>query len=161
MPISFCLLLAIGQALRLTKAKAFFMAHSKQCKKIQEGVLIAIIWNAFCEAFSSGWGLQFGNAIKLLVTIIIMHLTALRIGFEFFERCGFPRGEVVAGMFCASHKTLAFGLPLLNTIFAGDPNLAAYCAPLMFIHPLQLVLGSLFLGRLEKYTSGETKVAER
>ena len=136
------------------------MARSKECKKIQEVVLISIIWNAFCEAFSSGWGLQFGNAIKLLVILITMHLSALRICFKFFERCGFVPGEVVAGMFCASHKTLAFGLPLLNTIFEGNPNLAAYCAPLMFIHPLQLVLGSLFLGRLEKYSSGEAKVAK-
>lgn len=64
----------------------------------------------------------------------------------------FTRGEVVAGVFCASHKTLAFGLPLINTIFEGNPNLAAYCAPIMFIHPLQLVLGSFLLPRLSKYT---------
>lgn len=152
----FCL--AIGQALRLTEAKAFFMSHSKTCKKVQEGILICIIWNAFCEAFSSGWGLQFGHAIKLMVILPIMHLTSLRIGFKFFEKCGFARGEVVAAMFCASHKTLAFGLPLVNTIFEGNPNLAAYCAPLMFIHPLQLVLGSLFIGRLEKYSSGDATV---
>jgi sodium/bile acid cotransporter 7 len=134
------------------------MAHSKECKKVQEGVLICIIWNAFCEAFSNGWGLQLGHVIKLMVILPMIHLGSLRIGFKFFERCGFGRGEVIAAMFCASHKTLAFGLPLLNTIFEGNPNLAAYCAPLMFIHPLQLVLGSLFLGRLERYSSAETKV---
>lgn len=59
----------------------------------------------------------------------------------------------MAGMFCASQKTLAFGLPLINTIFEGSPNLAAYCAPIMFIHPLQLILGSLLIPRLETYTA--------
>ena len=90
-----------------------------------------------------------------MVILPMIHLGSLRISFKCFERCGFARGEVVAAMFCASHKTLAFGLPLVNTIFEGNPYVAAYCAPLMLIHPLQLVLGSLFIGRLEKYSSGE------
>lgn len=32
---------------------------------------------------------------------------------------GFTKAEHVAAAFTASHKTLAFGLPLVNTIFAG------------------------------------------
>jgi sodium/bile acid cotransporter 7 len=54
-------------------------------------------------------------------------------------------------------KTLAFGLPLVNTIFEGNANLAAYCAPLMIIHPLQLIVGSLLIPRLEKYTEEESE----
>lgn len=61
----------------------------------------------------------------------------------------------MAGMYCASHKTLAFGLPLVNTFFEGNSNLAAYCAPIMFIHPLQLVLGSLLTGTFADYTADE------
>jgi len=61
-------------------------------------------------------------------------------------------GEAVAAAFCSSHKTLAFGLPLIQTIFEGNPNLAAYCAPLMLIHPLQLVLGSLLVPYFKTYT---------
>ncbi len=60
-------------------------------------------------------------------------------------------GEAVAAAFCGSHKTLAFGLPLINTIFEGNPNLAAYCAPLMLIHPLQLVLGSLVVPYFKEF----------
>ena len=62
----------------------------------------------------------------------------------------FSRENAIAATFCTSHKTLAFGLPLLNTIFEGNPNLAAYCAPIMFIHPLQLLLGSVFASKLKE-----------
>ena len=143
---------AIGQALRLTRAKDIYMKHSKKFKMVQELIMICILWNAFCEAFAIGWGLQLSHAMTLFLILPVLHLASLRFGFKLFERIGFSRGEVVAAMFCASHKTLAFGLPLVNTIFEGNPNLAAYCAPLMFIHPTQLVLGSLFIPRLEKYT---------
>lgn len=53
----------------------------------------------------------------------------------------------------ATQKTLAFGLPLIQTVFEGSSNLAAYCAPIMFIHPLQLIVGSLLIPELEQYTS--------
>ena len=58
---------------------------------------------------------------------------------------------MISALFCASHKTLAFGLPLLQTVFEGDPKLALYCAPLMFIHPMQLMIGSLFVKPLQEY----------
>jgi solute carrier family 10 (sodium/bile acid cotransporter), member 7 len=58
-------------------------------------------------------------------------------------------------MFCASQKTLAFGLPLVNTVFEGSSNLASYCAPIMFIHPIQLIIGSLIVPRLEQYMAGD------
>lgn len=61
----------------------------------------------------------------------------------------FKRADAIAATFCTSHKTLAFGLPLLNTIFEGNANLAAYCAPVMFIHPLQLLLGSILAERIK------------
>ena len=154
----YILVIAVGQALRLTRAKDVYKTHSKKFKMVQELVMISILWNAFCEAFSIGWGMQLSHAVKLLLVLPVLHLASLGFCFKLFERIGFSRGEVVAAMFCASHKTLAFGLPLVNTIFEGNPNLATYCAPLMFIHPVQLVLGSLFMSRLEKYTSTSDQV---
>ena len=115
------------------------------------------MWNAFCNAFAKGLGLEIHHGIYLLLLLPALHVGSLAVLFKLFEMMRFPRGDVVAAMFCASHKTLAFGLPLVNTIFEGNPNLAAYCAPIMFIHPLQLILGSLLVPRLSKYTSGETK----
>jgi len=122
-------------------------------------ILLGIVWNAFCNAFSKGLGLEVRHGLVLLGILPTLHLGALAVLKKLFELpfWNFSRGEVVAGAFCASHKTLAFGLPLVNTIFEGHPNLAAYCAPIMFIHPLQLVLGSLLIPRFSMYTEGESE----
>ena len=91
-----------------------------------------------------------------------MHAISLGVLFKTFSlpMFGFTRKETVAAMFVASHKTLAFGLPLINTIFEGSSNIAAYCTPLMFIHPLQLIIGSLWVPALSEYTEkddGDTR----
>eukprot|EP00978_Attheya_sp_CCMP212_P031396 scaffold118470_cov56-Attheya_sp.AAC.2 len=145
----------VGQLLRGTKMKDVYNKNSKQFKRLQEIILLSIVWNAFCNAFTKGMGLDLHHGIVLLTLLPLLHLGSLLASFGLFRTkiFNFSRREQVAAMFCASHKTLAFGLPLVNTIFEGNSNLAAYCAPIMFIHPLQLVLGSLLVPRLSMYTS--------
>lgn len=147
----------VGQALRATPMKQVYKVHSKKFKRLQEVILLGIVWNAFCNAFSKGLGLEVRHGLILLALLPTLHLGSLAVLKKLFELpfWNFTRGEVIAGVFCASHKTLAFGLPLVNTIFESNPNLAAYCAPIMFIHPLQLVLGSLLIPRFTKYTEGD------
>lgn len=149
----------IGQGLRATKVKAFYSANARVFKRLQEVILLGIAWNAFCNAFSSGLALDLRQSILLLTLLPLLHLLSLGGLFQLFSlpSLGFSRGETIAAMFCSSHKTLAFGLPLINTIFEGNANLAAYCAPVMFIHPLQMTLGSLLMPSIVKYTSGETE----
>lgn len=144
----------IGQLLRTSgQAKSFYKAHSKKFKRLQETVLLGIVWNAFCNAFSDGLGIQLKHTLVLLALLPTLHLAALAASFKFFslELFGFTKGETIAAMFCSSQKTLAFGLPLINTIFQGNPNLALFCAPLMFIHPLQMAIGSFLLPTIQKY----------
>ncbi|KAL3929897.1 MAG: hypothetical protein SGBAC_012003, partial [Bacillariaceae sp.] len=150
----------VGQALRATKAKEIYEKNSKAFKRLQEIILLGIVWNAFCTAFTSGLGLQFHHTLILLTLLPVLHLGSLGILFKFFSTTalGFSRDETVAAIFCASQKTLAFGLPLINTIFEGNPNLASFVAPLMFIHPLQMTLGSILVPRITKYTSGDNKI---
>jgi sodium/bile acid cotransporter 7 len=66
---------------------------------------------------------------------------------------GYTKEVVVAATFTASHKTMAFGLPLIKVIFEGNPNLASYCTPVMMIHPLQLSLGSMMVPWFKSYIS--------
>ena len=145
---------AVGQALRATPVKDFYTKHSSFFKRLQEVVLLGIVWNAFCNAFTKGLGLDLGNAITLFTILPLLHIGSLMTFFTFFKSklLNLSPGEAVAAAFCSSHKTLAFGLPLINTIFEGNPNLAAYCAPLMLIHPLQLVIGSLVVPYFKEFT---------
>lgn len=136
---------------------SFVKSHS--CLNIYVGcwqiVLLGIVWNAFCNAFSSGLGLEIRHSLFLLAMLPTVHVAALGALLTFFSLpfLNFTRGEAVAASFCASQKTLAFGLPLINTIFEGNPNLASYCAPLMFIHPLQMTFGSLLLPWIRSFAS--------
>ena len=70
--------------------------------------------------------------------------------------CAYPPSQIAA-TFCASHKTIAFGMPLLKTIFDGSPSLALLCAPLLIYHPLQLVIGSALVPSLQRYAAEEAK----
>lgn len=138
----------------------YSLIHSFYYTKYSQVILLGIVWNAFCNTFSdAGLGIELGHALTLSVLIPIMHLLSLGVLFQSFSLpiFGFTRKEVVAAMFTASHKTLAFGLPLINTIFEGAPNVAAYCTPLMFVHPLQLILGSLCVPRLSRYVEDGEK----
>ena len=148
---------AVGQALRATPAKALYERRSKFFKRTQEIILLSILWNAFCTAISKGLGLGLQQGVALAVILPGLHAVSLAALFGFFSLpiWKFPRPDVVSAMFCASQKTLAFGLPLIQTIFEGSPNLALYCAPLMFFHPLELILGSALIPRLERYTGKE------
>lgn len=145
---------AVGQALRATPVKDFYTKHSSFFKRLQEIVLLGIVWNAFCNAFTKGLGLDLGNAISLFTILPLLHIGSLMAFFTLFKSklLNMSKGESVAAAFCSSHKTLAFGLPLINTIFEGNPNLASYCAPLMLIHPLQLVIGSLVVPYFKEFT---------
>ena len=88
-------------------------------------VLLGIVWNAFSNAFTSGLGLEVKHAICLLVLLPVVHIASLISIYLFFQSSifDFSSGEAIAATFCSAHKTLAFGLPLINTIFDGNPNL--------------------------------------
>ena len=67
---------------------------------------------------------------------------------------GLRREQQVAASFCASHKTLAFGMPLLATLFGGGrhPSLGLLTLPLLVVHPMQLLLGGLVVPAFRRYT---------
>ena len=144
----------IGQLLRNSDmVKNFYKNHSKKFKRLQETILLGIVWNAFCNAFGDGLGIQLKHSLVLLLLLPTLHVTALAAFFKLFSlpSLRLTKGETISAMFCSSQKTLAFGLPLVNTIFQGNPNLASYCAPIMFIHPLQMAIGSFLLPTIQNF----------
>lgn len=145
----------IGQFLRakIPSIRSWYSRNEKLLKRSQEVVLLGILWNAFCTAITSQLGVNVKDGIALLTFLPLVHGVALAGTFLFFSWPVFKltRGEIVAAMFCSSQKTLAFGLPIIQTIFEGNTNLAIYSAPLMIIHPIQLMIGSILVPRLERY----------
>jgi solute carrier family 10 (sodium/bile acid cotransporter), member 7 len=153
--------IAIGQALRRKKkVQEFYMKNSKLLKRFQEIILLSILWNSFCNSFtqSNVTNLQFHHALILIAILAIMHSVALFTTFGFFTSVkGLSRADAVSAMFCSSHKTMAFGLPLISTVFEGNPLLSSYCAPIIIIHPIQAAIGSFLVPKLSEYTQTSTE----
>ena len=154
---------SIGQLIRTNDtAKKFYGTHSQKFKRSQEIILLGIVWNAFCNTFTDGLGIQLKHSLALLLLLPTLHLSTMGLFFKFFSLpvFDFTKHETIAAMLCSSQKTLAFGLPLINTIFQGNSNLAFYVAPIMFIHPLQMVIGSFLLPTIQKFIASSDDISQ-
>ena len=49
----------------------------------------------------------------------------------------------IAILFCCSHKTAVFGIPMLTSSYEDNPNVGVYLLPLLMYPPIQLISGSL------------------
>jgi sodium/bile acid cotransporter 7 len=66
----------------------------------------------------------------------------------------------VAALYVSTQKTLAFGLPIIKTLFGSSPSTATVIAPLLIYHPLQLFVGSILapsFKRMIQHDESESK----
>jgi sodium/bile acid cotransporter 7 len=64
------------------------------------------------------------------------------------------------GVFGCTMKTVALGIPMINSIYENDPNMGLYALPLLIWHPMQLVIGTIMTPRLVAYIEMEEKRLE-
>mmetsp|Transcript_32221 Transcript_32221/g.102728 ORF Transcript_32221/g.102728 Transcript_32221/m.102728 type:complete len:389 (+) Transcript_32221:66-1232(+) len=143
----------VGQGLRANQRLLALQAtHKAKFKLASELTLLAIAWNAFCNSFTSGLGISLSDVLLLELGLAAVHGGALVLLKNFFSKVlRTPKEDAIAAAFVASQKTLAMGLPLIKTVFAGSPDLAFFCAPIMLLHPTQLLIGSLLVPRWQQY----------
>ena len=140
----------VGQLLRRSQwVRSMLEKRKTLAKRAQELALLSVVWCAFSAAFGKGLGVSGSDLAALLIGLPLLHVFILRLCLK-VGRTQFEEKEATAFAFCASHKTLAFGLPLIRTLFEGSPDLAYYCAPIMVLHPAQLFIGSLFAPGLKE-----------
>ena len=150
---------ALGQLLRLSAGmRGFLQRHKKKFSRATELLLLSIIYTTFCGTFASSSATMVGGfrtLVCLLLGLPALHLTLLACAFAVarLPALGFRRDQQVAAAFCASHKTLAFGMPLLATLFRGDPALGLLSLPLLIVHPMQLLVGGAVVPAFKKYTA--------
>lgn len=130
---------------RIPRIKDFHVKQKKPISKLSEVVLLSIAYNAFCDALAPGsrGSLIDRDTFLLPLALLVLHGICLTGARLLAGIVGTEEKDLPAAVYCASHKTLAFGLPLLATMFAGDPaRIAAVSTPLLIYHPLQLLVGS-------------------
>lgn len=156
--------LAVGQLLQKISPPvvAFAAKHKRRFKKVQEYCLVFIVYTVFCKTFDSGErNAGLGDVFlmilfQFLLMISLMAVAWYSLGFTFPNQ---PKSRVM-GVFGCTMKTVALGIPLINSIYENDPNMGLYALPLLIWHPMQLVIGTIMTPRLVPYIETEEKRLE-
>lgn len=58
---------------------------------------------------------------------------------------GLPRADAGAAILVACQKTLAIGIPMIQVLYEGNPDVGVVAIPLLLYHPSQLIVSSLMV----------------
>lgn len=140
--------LGIGQLLRLRLA-AFADKRKKTLGNIASGIILFIVFAAFCNSVKQRAWSQHGAGVTLLAAAGVILIFALAMGtVELISRIlKLERPDRIAASFCAPQKTLASGVPMAKIIFGAHPGLGLILLPILFYHPLQLFVCGVLADR--------------
>ncbi|KAL3809800.1 hypothetical protein ACHAXA_003037 [Cyclostephanos tholiformis] len=148
--------LLVGQFLRcfVPLARDFVDDRSRFFKKFQEWVLVYIVYTVFCETFLSGMDATIGQILVMIalqggMLIVVMILAWISLGALFRNE---PK-LIAMGLFGCTHKTVAMGIPLINSMYSDiSPSLVGlYTLPLLIWHPMQLLIGTAVAPRIAEW----------
>lgn len=148
---------AAGQLLRPILAGVLHR-HKSLARGVDQFVILLIVYSAFCGAAESGFWTR-GHA-QALLELLALTATLLAAAFTFTTLSSralmFSREDEVAAVFCGSKKSLVNGAPIAKVIFGTSPALGVIMLPLLFYHPMQLIVGSMLAKRYAARAEAET-----
>lgn len=157
----------IGQAIR-GKYEAIVLKLRLPHSLISNVLLLLIIYSTFCDTFSESVPIT-GSSLAFTAVLVVVFQSFLlflyfKVGSTLLTTKGEGiegRGDVVAVMYCSSHKSLTLGIPLLKIMYEGNPILSVISIPLLIYHPVQILLGSTLVQSLKRWssTTGYEKIA--
>lgn len=132
---------AVGHALGFW-LRPIIRKHKPVLGWFDRGVIVLIVYGAFCNSAAEGMWSDYGPGVLVLVTLMITVLLAvvLLATTVAARTFGFSREDEVAAVFCGSKKSLANGAPIAKIIFGASPALGMIMLPLMLYHQLQLIV---------------------
>jgi sodium/bile acid cotransporter 7 len=141
----------IGQICRWLIGGDYVNLWKKPVDLISRAIVLFIVFNTFSDSMIKGvWD---GQGLQLTVSVLsgvivfaVIVLLVVALGNRWM-RLAPPEGAALC--FLASHKTLAAGVPMAKLIFLGRSDLALILLPIMFYHPLQLIVSGLLVTRFK------------
>ncbi len=121
-------------------------AHKPWVARISNAVIVFIVYSAFCDSVQERIWETHGFTMTLLVFLFVAILF-FGMSLLIYLTCqllGLNREDLIAAYFCSVKKTLAMGVPLAMLIFGNRSDLSLILLPIMFYHPLQLLVNGLF-----------------
>lgn len=147
----------IGQVLQKTSKRVveFVEKYKSKLQKVQEACLIFIVYTVFCRTFSDPE--QCATISQICKMIVIEFVLLVMFNGIAWTLLGIlyanePKLRVM-GLFGCTHKTIAMGIPLINSVYESSPNLGLYTLPILIWHPTQLIIGTFLAPRLSKFIS--------
>eukprot|EP00051_Salpingoeca_urceolata_P029988 m.491655 g.491655 ORF g.491655 m.491655 type:complete len:344 (+) comp30457_c0_seq1:45-1076(+) len=142
--------LVAGQIVRY-KAWSKIQPYNIPFGTIGSATLLLIIYATFCQTFFDGMDVDSGSLTQIAVVILLLQ-TAFMGGLFLAGRwLGFPPGDVIALVYCATHKSLTLGIPMVKIVFQGHKALSLISLPLLVYHPCQILYGSLLVPWLQSW----------
>ncbi|MCF8118814.1 MAG: bile acid:sodium symporter [Deltaproteobacteria bacterium] len=151
----------IGQGIR-QGVRAWADRKKKIMSNISMGLILFIVFAAFCNSVKRHtWqGLGLWEIGLTFVSTLILLLLVMSAGGLCRKLARFSREDGIAFFFSSTQKALSTGVPMATAIFASTRmDLSLIIVPLMMYHPLQLLLGSLVVGRFASSGWGKGNMA--
>lgn len=131
---------------------SFADRHKVLLSRFDQGVIIAIVYTAFCEGFSSG---IFESVSTVELVVLTLGLTALFVAVYgiVYALCNwlkFNREDRITALFCSSKKSLVHGTVMSRVIVADPSMVSIILLPIMIYHAMQLIVVSGIAKRLGK-----------
>jgi predicted Na+-dependent transporter len=93
------------------------------------------------------------GSIAIVIAFIFLCMTTTMILAWYSMKVLFNKEPAlrVMGLFGCTQKTIALGIPLITSIFGNSEFFSLYTLPILIWHPMQLVVGSFCVTRLQQF----------
>jgi len=137
-----------GMALR-PLVKNWVDAQKAWVARISNTVIVFIVYSAFCDSVVERIWQAHGWTMTALVFLFVLLLFAGMSGLIGLtcRMLKLNHEDAIAAYFCSVKKTLALGVPLAMLIFGQRNDLSLILLPIMFYHPLQLLVNGVLANR--------------
>jgi sodium/bile acid cotransporter 7 len=151
---------AVGQVVQKTMPKVvhIYKTHKKRWKKMQEYLLVFIVYTVFGRTFDDDNenDSNVGDIFLMILFVFLLLVSFMLVAWYMLGVLYADQPEMrVMGLFGCTHKTVAMGVPLINAIYEDDPAVGLYTLPLLIWHPMQLVIGTFLAPRLAAFVDCE------
>lgn len=135
---------AVGQGLHIAFKNAA-VKHKKTFGVISSLFVLFIIFFGVARSVKNASFQTYGTQLLLpFFYLAVSHIVLLLAAFFGARIIGLSRDNIITTLYTAPQKTLAMGIPLLSTYFAGRPEMLGIAMlPILFYHPWQLFIAGL------------------
>ncbi|MDA3875265.1 MAG: bile acid:sodium symporter, partial [Kiritimatiellae bacterium] len=133
-----------------------FGGHKVFIRRFNSGVILFIVWTAFCQSFLRDvWTQVSGlDVLYTLLGVIVILCAGSSLVWAGSRVVHFPAPSRITAFYCGGQKSIAMGLPLSAMIFSGagfEMELSLVLMPLLLFHPAQLILGGWLVPRFQRF----------